>query len=416
MRVVCILAVAAALLPARSIRAGESVARDLSKPTTRVVTVGPRCESASLSVDLFESHTDPEMGIRSYSGGRCVASNGTWHLMLIWAHGLEYYEEIVEAIQDSLPSVRIAFQKEIEIESIDDVVTEVYRHDPVPVLPQHIAVKTEYLNTKSSRVGVLVVFDPHASFQGYDGGVQANNRLVDLKWAIRREFNPKLDMGDERDSKGFYSQHHVLHVSDSSVGVDEALRFLGLNATTSYLKSHPDFFTPWYLEPPEAYAVETVSLHSLRIKCAATVERCRLNEEVVVVDSPHYDFVLGNHFVYESYYRQARLAGSTEDHTARAFQRLQDTFDPRKYPSCVCGLDGIERKSYIIVNTQNQILDGEHRAALLMAANYVEDIQVVRVGNCPGRFAARCETHQNIEMVKTKTSPALSRAEEMSSF
>ena len=377
----------------------------------------PRCENGSVSGDLFESKTNQELGIQSYSGGRCLASNGTWHLVLIWAHGLKYYEEIVETMQDSLPSVRIAFQKEIEIKSIDGVIREVYRHDIDQVGAAHIAAKTGYLNSESPRVGVLVVFDPHPNFQKYGAGswqIQANKRLVDLKWAIRREFNPKLGTDDERDSKGVYSHHHVLHVSDSSEGVDEALRFLGLNATTSYLRSHPDFFTPWYMEPPEAYSVETISLNLLRIQCAATVERCRLNKEVLVVDSPHYDFALGNHVAYGSYYRQARLAGSTEDHTIRAFQRLKDKFDIRKYPSRVCGLDGIERKSYIIVNIDNQILDGAHRAALLMAANYVEDIQVVRVGTWSGRYAARCdhgrgkETLQNIETVKTKTSPPLS--------
>ena len=40
MRAVCVLVVAVALLPARWTWAGETTARDVSEPTTRVVTVG----------------------------------------------------------------------------------------------------------------------------------------------------------------------------------------------------------------------------------------------------------------------------------------------------------------------------------------------------------------------------------------
>jgi len=368
------------------------------------------------------------MGGTPNTASPCVASNGTWHLMLVWGHGLPHYEGIVDSIHDSVPSAWIAFQKVVSIKSVDDLVTEVYSDDVARVGGSHIASKTGYLQSVAAEVGVLVVYDPFPDFQEYGEekwAITANKHLVDLKWAVRQRFNPKLQPNAKRDSKGLYSHNHVVHVSDSASGVDEILLFLGLHATTSYLRSHTEIATPWFLPPPRTYGVERVRLDSLRIGCAVSIGKCRAGENVAVGDSPHYAFATGNQALYADYYREGRVKGYlTDDHTPKAFQRLQSQFVPDEYPSCVCGFDGIERRSMILVNEHNRVLEGAHRAALLMTADHEEEVEVVRVG-VSGQRVADCavsmldtDTRRPLNMMETPTpsSPPPSFSSVLDSF
>jgi hypothetical protein len=185
----------------------------------------------------------------------------------------------------------------------------------------------------------------------------------------------------------------VVHISDSNDGVDDLLTFLGLGNTASYMRTHADFVTPWFIKPPTSYGVETVRLDTLRIGCAATVGKCTKGGSVLVGDSPHFAFASGRDpSLYVRYYAAGRQAGSlTDDHTPRAFERLSAAFDLPQYPACVCGFDGVERRSIILVDQSSRIVDGARRAALLLADNPERTVEVVRLG-VKGRPVRRCTT------------------------
>ena len=314
----------------------------------------------------------------------CVPQKGMWHVMIVWGHGLANYESIIDIVHGLRPSIRVWFQKLKHVDSIATFVNQVYQEDVVRVGASHIAAKTKYLQTVGDKIGVIVLLDPNPDLKTYGTGkwkMTANKRIVDLKWDIRRKFNPNPTRKSKRDSKGVFSHHHVVHISDTDEGIDSILKNLKLPTTSALQRTHRDFFTPWFIPPPKNYKVEMVKVSTLKIGCAVSAGKCVKGSSVKVSDSPHYAFASGDEDVYASYYTSGRLAGAlTDDHTVESFHRLQKSFNPNEYPSCRCGYDGVRRKSMILIDKNGRIMDGAHRAALLLVDDPERTVEVVRLG------------------------------------
>jgi len=140
--------------------------------------------------------------------------------------------------------------------------------------------------------------------------------------------------------------------------------------------SHREFMTPWHIGAA-SYGIRNVDLRTLIVGCATSVGACGKKDKridgadggVLVPDSAHYAFASGrDQSEYAAYYRTGVDTGAlTDDHTPGAFTALQRKYDPSMYPACVCGFDGIKRRSIIVVKGQ-RIYDGAHRAAIMLAA------------------------------------------------
>ena len=304
--------------------------------------------------------------------------------MIVWGHGLERYQDIIAMVHTTTPSVRLWYQKITSVKDIGKFVQNLYQEDVARVGGGHISAKTAYLKTKGNKLGVVVLFDPNCVVTTYGDGkwkISANKRMVDLKWTIRRAFNPNPDGKTVRDQFGVFSHHHVVHVSDTTEGVDLTLKGLGLPTTTTLQRTHHAFFTPWFIGPPSKYKVETVPVASLQIGCAATVGKCQQGKSVSVSESLQYAFAVGKEDLYAAYYSDGLFGGRlTDDHTVESFRRLRNSFVPEQYPPCQCGYDGVERRAMIVVGANNRILDGAHRAALLLANHSDARVPVVLVG------------------------------------
>ena len=304
--------------------------------------------------------------------------------MIVWGHGLERYQDIIAMVHTTTPSVRLWYQKITSVKDIGKFVQNLYQEDVARVGGGHISAKTAYLKTKGNKLGVVVLFDPNRVVMTYGNGkwkISANKRMVDLKWTIRRAFNPNPDGKTVRDQFGVFSHHHVVHVSDTTEGVDPTLKGLGLPTTTTLQRTHHAFFTPWFIGPPSKYKVETVPVASLQIGCAATVGKCQQGKSVSVSESLQYAFAVGKEDLYAAYYSDGLFGGRlTDDHTVESFRRLRNSFVPEQYPPCQCGYDGVERRAMIVVGANNRILDGAHRAALLLANHSDARVPVVRMG------------------------------------
>ncbi len=338
-------------------------------------------------------------GLNKESPQACVPTKGMWHVMIIWGHGLSDYDSIMDMVHVLRPSVRVWFQKMKHINSIDSFVKQVYNEDVVRVGASHIAAKTKYLQNTGDKIGVIVLFDPNPDLKSYGTGkwkIMANKRMVDLKWNIRRKFNPNPTGKLKRDSKGVFSHHHVVHVSDTDEGVDSTLKILEFPTTSALQRTHRDFFTPWFITPPKKYKVEMVKVSTLKIGCGVSAGKCVKGSSVKVSDSPHYAFASGDEDVYASYYTSGRLAGVlTDDHTVESFHQLQKSFDPNKYPSCMCGYDGVQRKSMILIDKNGRIMDGAHRASILLANDIDSRVPVVRMG-VEGQRVKSCQRNNGI--------------------
>ena len=100
-----------------------------------------------------------------------------------------------------------------------------------------------------------------------------------------------------------------------------------------------------------------------------------------VSESLQYAFAVGKEDLYAAYYSDGLFGGRlTDDHTVESFRRLRNSFVPEQYPPCQCGYDGVERRAMIVVGANNRILDGAHRAALLLANHSDARVPVVRMG------------------------------------
>lgn len=313
----------------------------------------------------------------------CSTLPKSWHIAFVWGHGMPFYKDIVVSIQ-KVNGFQIVYQRVLQhYEHMPELIETVYNDDVVRVGASHIDQKTKYLLSVANSIGVLVLTDSAPIMRQYGSdkwAIRANENVVDLKWSIRRKYNPKLATSASRDAKGVYSHNHVIHVSDTSDGVDEILRFLQLPTLKNLQRNDAsEFFTPWFLNAPAKYALEMVSLDSLHVGCAVTVGACQAGETVPLSKSPHVAFVKQDRTVYSEYYDMGLKAGAlTDDHTVASFQSLLQRFRLEDYPGCVCCNDGTQRPAFILVDMNNRILDGAHRAAILFAADENARVPVIR--------------------------------------
>ena len=313
----------------------------------------------------------------------CSTLPKSWHIAFVWGHGLPFYKDIVVSIQ-KVNGFQIVYQRVLQhYEHMQELIETVYNEDIARVGAAHIDQKTQYLLSVANSIGVLVITDSAPRMRQYGSdkwAIRANENVVDLKWSIRRRYNPKLAASASRDAKGVYSHNHVIHVSDTSDGVDEILRFLQLPTLKNLQRNDAsEFFTPWFLNAPAKYAHEVVSVHDLHVGCAVTVGACNAGGTVPLSKSPHVTFVKQDRPVYSEYYDMGLTAGAlTDDHSVGSFQSLLQRFRLEDYPGCVCCNDGIQRPAFIIVDVNYRIIDGAHRAAIIFAADENARIPVIR--------------------------------------
>ena len=309
----------------------------------------------------------------------CPPTNGMWHLMIILGDGLEHDEAIWKAIQ-ATDGLHMIYQKQTQLPRVSVAAHDLFRIDVSKVEPK--------------TVRVLAIWDtvPKLVAMG-KGGQKAwvNQRMVKLKRDLRMRFDAKPARLGLHDP----AHNHVLHISNSNVGIDKVLQSFRLPPTWRLFQSHDAFFTPWFMQVPAHYGIRYVDLRTLTIFCAAhSVGACARPSKrriwaVPLADSAHYSFASGrNRSEYAAYFREGVEAGRlNDDHTAAAFAALQRNFDTHAYPACTCGFDGNARRSMIIIRGR-RIQDGNHRAALMLAANggKATVVEVVDIGMSGGHL------------------------------
>ena len=351
-------------------------------------------------VDGFDSNSSSGAGNSIRNAPACTKTVVSWHLMIVWSHGLNFMDEILVTLRSNVPSIDIPFRKYVTLDAIGPLVDKVYENDAQRIGLNHIKHKTSYLKKLPPKVAVLILRDLAPDFVSYGKSkwkITANRHLVDFKWLIRRKFNPKPKTTSTRDSRGVFSHDHVLHVSDTGEDIDLVSRLLKTPSVNLLARSHDSFYTPWFMTPPKTYSFERLPFSLLKIKCAVTLGRCVAGRTIDIANSPHVSFVGGNTTVYEDYYRKGLLGGAfTDAHTPSDFSELKNTFQLSWLGKCLCGYDGMMRRSYIIVDKDNVVLDGAHRAALAFALTLgrLRHVEVIKMG-ISGRSVPSCPEIQN---------------------
>ena len=107
---------------------------------------------------------------------------------------------------------------------------------------------------------------------------------------------------------------------------------------------------PWHLSFRNA-RIKKININSLR--CNIIDEGIKLIEE-----TPHFHYVQGNKKIYIDYVNKNIGLKLQQDHYPLSFDKLINNFD-KNYS------DFSSKKSYIIINLDNVIMDGLHRVAIL---------------------------------------------------
>lgn len=286
-----------------------------------------------------------------------------YDFFLIWGNGLQFTEEIIDKIRNDKNLAIITILRYPIKQRMQKFINKVYAYDSTP--RRHLRGKTKYLQTCiKCCVFVLVKnLDPIETCfgQGRFRTVQCK-RIVELKKDIRNCFNPRLDDPNTRIAplnRGV-SHEHCVHASDNEKQVDHFLKVLEL-PNLNYFKRNDEYEyeIPWHVEvrkiTPKVRKLDELFISNTKQSLTR------------VSDSLHVKYLKGNKQPYIDYFYANFYFGQIpiDDHFPIKFDQLIRVFNPN-----FKGLNG--KMSKIIINKNNVILDGAHRAAILYELGYEE--------------------------------------------
>lgn len=247
--------------------------------------------------------------------------------------------------------LKLVCYKRYDPPDIRKFVEQVYSVDAVPI--EHLKAKNEYLmHLPGKEVALLLCYnqEPEERVVGEGQYAHVQSMLVDrFKWDVRERFNP-------RDEKGERTEQHVIHGTDNETQTRYIWSLVeGLPEMKVFeprLAEYPGLL-PWYLPGLGDYTIKDVDIGTLR--CTQMTDED--NIVVPLAESVFYRFLTGDRGAYIRYWQKFGGRRLLQDYSAGKFDDLNQElkYPPRK------GLD------YIIVTDDGIILDGNHRAAILLA-------------------------------------------------
>ena len=211
--------------------------------------------------------------------------------------------------------------------------------------------------------------------------------VVDLKIRIRNAFNPRFADPSQKIAplNAGVSHEHCIHGSDYEEQTEYVLKLLNLDSL-SYYKRYDDseYFFPYHLNV-ETYSLVDVPIDTLKANIIG-------KGAVSLQETPHYKYINGKSEDYIQYFYGNFGTNLCEDHFPEAFEKLILNFDPNYIRE-----DG--KESHIIINTQNIILDGVHRAVILKnkGITQVTCLQVIDQDNSDGHYSNLIDLQEYFE-------------------
>lgn len=279
---------------------------------------------------------------------------------LIWPHGVEKVMQMFELIEahGGFSIRHVHLQKNPNLRKLISIV---YRHDYAPI--SHLSSKLRYLRKISGdcihfflQVEEAQYFlEGEGSYRHYESA-----SVNDLKWKLRREFNP-------RSSNGNMSHHHVVHFSDNP---EQARRVanatgipLGEDRRSLFEKATLGAQIPNHIRTPASLRASVISVSKLRARVWSGTRLTLMPLD----DTPHMKALMTRSKETYDSYLIPRLGGHLRDgHSYERFVSLLATADGR----FLSGFDPI-----IVMPLEDgtyQILDGLHRASIARYLNWEE--------------------------------------------
>ena len=279
-----------------------------------------------------------------------------YDIFIVWGNGLNYAPEIVNeiAIDSNFKIIRLKYHFFAHTETF---IKDVYKCDTVPW--DHLISKSRYLHSSPQKCMVIIVKNLRPQEQMVGSGefkhIQCQN-ITNLKIRIRSKYNPKfLDANKQINPlpRGV-SHEHIIHGTDYEDQVEYLLNYFGLGSINYYNRYNKlNYLLPWHLNlKPKTKIIEREQNIS-DLKCSI------FNKGIIQIqDSPHFKYVKGDKDDYLSYVSKNIGVTLQENHFHQSFDHLISNFD--------LNYQEAEKKSCIIVNSGNIILDGLHRCSIML--------------------------------------------------
>ena len=274
---------------------------------------------------------------------------------LIWGHGLQYMDKILEQIRE-MEFIDILWLQKHKPKSIKKFIKVVYAYCDVP--SYHLSAKTDYLLNIPSET-FFIFFrnnDPDEKYfgEGLFKLLQCT-RIKKLKEKIRNQYNPK------KNNKR--TEYHIIHASDNEIQVNFILKHLGYKNGISFLKNKPNdnLLLPLFLPKFNAFKIKRINSSQLYCNVLKGDINYFRTETIKIKETPHYAFLSGNKISYKNYINKF-LGGPLQcDYHIDKFFKLSKNMRYLKHPHGISYIvtEEIETNKYLII-------DGLHRASILL--------------------------------------------------
>jgi hypothetical protein len=276
---------------------------------------------------------------------------------IIWGNGLDYIPYIVNMIREDF-NFEIVTLKRFPTGDMESFIKRIYGCDPYPW--EHLIAKTRYLLQSPQEIVFILVknLNPQKIIKGKGAfeHVECTN-VINLKIKIRNKFNPRWDSSRRiAPLNAGVSHNHCIHGSDYEAQTEYILKELGMPNLDYYRKNeNKEYYFPYHIEyqqPTEIFK----DIDDLKINIIG-------KGPVSITQTPHYQYAIGNKDEYTNYFYNNFGVKLCEDHFPEAFDNLINKFN-------VNYLRPDNKKTGIIVNSQNLILDGVHRLSIYKSLNH----------------------------------------------
>jgi len=270
--------------------------------------------------------------------------------ILIWGHGMQYFDEILNDIRDNDNFKIIKIQKH-KPKNIKHFVKEMYSFDYAPFW--HLKAKTKYLMSTPNEVCFIFVenFNPDEDFldEG-DFRHPESMRLKTFKEKLRDKYNPY--------DNGKRSHNHVIHATDCQEQTSHMLNYLGYNEGVDLFRNNDSVIDcPYYLKGITEVCFKQLDIRKLYCNIIIGESWDVFDTSIIPVkESPQYLGLTQDMSIYDSYIRKYLGGPLQEDYNLSRYKKLSENFEYLSPPYST---------SFVLVKEvdgNHVILDGVHRA------------------------------------------------------
>ncbi|WP_138708204.1 hypothetical protein [Desulfocurvibacter africanus] len=270
-----------------------------------------------------------------------------YHCFIVWAHGLDYVDNIIETLE-SAPFIEIVMLHMVEDFNVKRFIRRIYSCDSVPV--SHLKAKTKYLEHHQPRALFIFIKNnsPSEEIVGdYPFRKPQCKNICNIKRLLRVRYNPRYLNKITND--------HVIHATDYESQTDYLLKLIGFSRGILMFEDKFPFPKPYHIEIPKTFTLFTAHLNDLRISVLQGSPPCINKDVFSIYKTPHY-LGISDMSIYSKYLALYR------------FTYLKDHYSLAKYKNLISTpiMDILSRAPIIATKFNNHylVLDGAHRAAV----------------------------------------------------